>query len=490
MSTQDIKPAGIAMLCVACAMSSVACTPPVEGTHSPQGRQLIGGSLPWLAVSTNDASGADGLALDGLEVREARILGRRGAIVLSGAGSTLEGATLHGTARKADKLFAVQLQIVRICPHARPPLDWAPPEGWVGPEGCAVPFGWTGAGGGEEDYEVLYRKDDSEPWSPLCDPGWNRAVPAAGTWSPNDGGHADDATQLTLACQDGVIAKCLNWGYEPWEHRDLHQACTRMARADYCASGKSHTVDGTIIGMTDRLHIRTDTAGLKREASWTPDGEVICLSKERWNSLRPGGPRDCASPMRDPRIDPTALYCEEMDLADDLLTSSSNLVDVGLYLWTSGKDTFTTSRFFFDGPDTVVPPGPEYDTTAVFAGTVYRPDLDEKHRRGTLPLISYLGPSGDHLTTTQEPPPDYALVAVEGYIFPSGSPDKGRAPLHTWRHEDTGDHLTSADQHDWGPQTCVELDAEGACLPGSRHNPENGFVYVRLEGYLPTLDIR
>ena len=51
---------------------------------------------------------------------------------------------------------------------------------------------------------------------------------------------------LTLACEGGAITKCIRWGYQPWaQHsgsslKELHQACTRMARADYCGTGLGH----------------------------------------------------------------------------------------------------------------------------------------------------------------------------------------------------------------------------------------------------------
>src|SRR5262249_3395803 len=53
--------------------------------------------------------------------------------------------------------------------------------------------------------------------------------------------------RFSFACVDAVAAKCLDWGYKPWLRPDLHQTCVRMARADYCASGASHTVDRTLV---------------------------------------------------------------------------------------------------------------------------------------------------------------------------------------------------------------------------------------------------
>src|SRR5207244_135325 len=71
--------------------------------------------------------------------------------------------------------------------------------------------------------------------------------------------------------------------------KDYHQACTRMARADYCGNGTSHTVEGNLIDMYDNLGIRTrsvtaergvDPSLLSFEAAWGPDG-AYCLDHVR-----------------------------------------------------------------------------------------------------------------------------------------------------------------------------------------------------------------
>lgn len=72
----------------------------------------------------------------------------------------------------------------------------------------------------------------------------------------------------------------MRWGYAPWnEHdgqslKDYHQACTRMARADYCGDGVAHTRNGTLIDLWDKLDIQRPDNGLDLafEAAWTPDG--------------------------------------------------------------------------------------------------------------------------------------------------------------------------------------------------------------------------
>jgi hypothetical protein len=121
-----------------------------------------------------------------------------------------------------------------------------------------------------------------------------RALAVGGVWDAS-GAHQAVPGKLTFACENGAIAKCIHWGYKPWASRDgqslasLHQACTRMARADYCGNGRSHTHEDTTIDMYDRLGVlaRTTEASTdwdpKRasfEAAWAPDG-ATCLARTR-----------------------------------------------------------------------------------------------------------------------------------------------------------------------------------------------------------------
>lgn len=112
-------------------------------------------------------------------------------------------------------------------------------------------------------YTVLYKKSPDSQWQNLCkSDGDNltKAILLSGEWDKT-GKHIDNQ-EVTIACINGVLAKCVRWGYKPWKTieaislRDYHQACTRMARADYCGNGISHTKDGTIIDLYDRLGIQ------------------------------------------------------------------------------------------------------------------------------------------------------------------------------------------------------------------------------------------
>ncbi len=117
----------------------------------------------------------------------------------------------------------------------------------------------------------------------VCNDG-DLGVFVAGSW--NDAGdHIDDANLLTFACDDGVIAKCVSWGYAPWSvGADVHQACTRLARADYCGDGTPWTLDGTIIDVYDALGVQemVPDPELHFEAAWGPDG-AVCVAQTRYD---------------------------------------------------------------------------------------------------------------------------------------------------------------------------------------------------------------
>jgi hypothetical protein len=121
-----------------------------------------------------------------------------------------------------------------------------------------------------------------------------KALAVQGLWDER-GGTRDEPGKFTFACENGVIAKCIHWGYKPWATKDgqplkeLHQACTRMARADYCGNGRSHTHQDNVIDMYDSFGIqaRTTTASAQWnpgnasfEAAWTPEG-AACLARTR-----------------------------------------------------------------------------------------------------------------------------------------------------------------------------------------------------------------
>lgn len=113
------------------------------------------------------------------------------------------------------------------------------------------------------------------------------AIPISGVWE-GSGVRRDLPGQFTFARPPGVLAKCVDWGYKPWKTQngrslmDYHQACTRMAQADYCGQGKSHTETGHKVDIYDDLGImKPEAAGAQVfEAARTPDG-AYCLARTR-----------------------------------------------------------------------------------------------------------------------------------------------------------------------------------------------------------------
>jgi hypothetical protein len=141
-------------------------------------------------------------------------------------------------------------------------------------------------------------------WLPLCGLDANgdpiQAIPLEGIWDyrqgvAGGGSHLDDPASFTFACGGYALAKCVEMGYKPWQpskicvkgqgcvHTTLapvHQACTRMLRADYCGDGSSHTVDGTEIQAFDAYGIRSVTQPWEVEAEWGPEG-ARCVAQDR-----------------------------------------------------------------------------------------------------------------------------------------------------------------------------------------------------------------
>jgi len=160
-------------------------------------------------------------------------------------------------------------------------------------------------------------------------------VPVEGEWDVRvgrrgAGGKIGNSTGITLACTSGAIGKCVSrmhykpwtgawtprygngahwgwqwygWGYsdsgeyEEWAREgDLaHRACVRMVRADYCADGHDHTMEGTEIDVGDSFSPSINQLGARPwqlEAYWGPDG-ALCMNEPRWATLVHAGACVC-----------------------------------------------------------------------------------------------------------------------------------------------------------------------------------------------------
>lgn len=149
---------------------------------------------------------------------------------------------------------------------------------------------------------VVYDAENGGWHDPCPDNGGLGLIPLQGAWDPETG-DALGGSQVTLACRGDVLAKCVEWGYEPWrsnEVADLHQACTRMARADYCGDGTPMTVDGTKIDVYDSLGIQEQATDWRVEAEWGPDGATCVGGNALRLSLLGLDKPECLADLYDP----------------------------------------------------------------------------------------------------------------------------------------------------------------------------------------------
>ncbi len=134
------------------------------------------------------------------------------------------------------------------------------------------------------EYEVKGESGWTGETSPLCYDGAGNPTEALmlpGAWDHSTGTRTDTSNNtVTAACRHAALAKCAEWGYRPGEEADYHQACVRLVRADYDASGTARTANGTTIYVSDDLGINTedDVPGLVKEAEWGPDG-ALCVNR-------------------------------------------------------------------------------------------------------------------------------------------------------------------------------------------------------------------
>jgi hypothetical protein len=152
---------------------------------------------------------------------------------------------------------------------------------------------------------------------PADSDGRRAAIPLNDTW--DERGSKNSSSQLfTLGCTTGAIAKCYRWGYRPWRTgfgnvAITHWTCTRLARADYCGDGVSHTMDGTLVNVWDNLNPSPLQAqgmtptGMSFEASWNQSG-ALCLSHTRWSINGAVLTAACSNRLRPPN-QPNATVC-------------------------------------------------------------------------------------------------------------------------------------------------------------------------------------
>ena len=131
------------------------------------------------------------------------------------------------------------------------------------------------------------------------DPTHHRGVIAVrGFWDAT-GAWQDAPKTITLSCDaasnksgqqqfefaDGSITKCIRtWLLDPQHDTEAFLGCIRMARADYCGDGHTHTYGGTAVSLATPHSPMTAAEcqdGLCFEASWNRNG-AVCLARPRW----------------------------------------------------------------------------------------------------------------------------------------------------------------------------------------------------------------
>ena len=197
------------------------------------------------------------------------------------------------------------------------------PEDRALPDGYPYPAGQT----------WLYELRDRQTGKSFCAPdvaGSRLAIPLPGRYDATNNARAD-ATRITFACTSGVMAKCYRWGYRPWlgaEHAAAHQACVRMAMADYCGDGRSWTREATLIQRWDRLSPPAQPRSapdprMTFEAAWTPRG-AACIAHARWSGLaQEFAPERCA-----PRLPRCRSEREALDASPDAILFNASARNV------------------------------------------------------------------------------------------------------------------------------------------------------------------
>ena len=146
-------------------------------------------------------------------------------------------------------------------------------------------------------YTYVFRKDNHSGENVCLNDA--SAIPLNGRWNYATGEFVDDPNFLTIACRGAALAKCIESGYRrdgTWNdggttrnNRDLHEACVRMIRADYCGNGVATTMNGTLVDIFDKKETQTRSSdiSLKLEAEWGPDG-AHCINHTRWDTSAVG----------------------------------------------------------------------------------------------------------------------------------------------------------------------------------------------------------
>ncbi len=230
-------------------------------------------------------------------------------------GTSLNGASLNGTSLNGTSLNGTALSAIST---VGPPLSGADVVGstWNGTasNGAVVKLRidsalqGTGTNADLWFYGVSYASATSgtlgtliptltsgtsgTTWQPLCGVDITnvpvKAVAVAGVWGTS-GTYAASTSSFTFACRAKTIAKCVELGYKTFKgYADQLASCVRLLRADYCGTGVSNTVNGTLLNLYDNVGVQLDTETWSPEAEWTPAGARCINSNDNVRYLLTG----------------------------------------------------------------------------------------------------------------------------------------------------------------------------------------------------------
>jgi hypothetical protein len=134
---------------------------------------------------------------------------------------------------------------------------------------------------------VRYRVDIDD--LPACPEG-QMGIFVKGAWDQNGDRSGDEG--FSFACEESATFDCVSWGYAPWKvGANVHQACTRLVRADYCGDGRSYTANGPMIWVSESPRFpEVEERGFTREAGWGPGG-AVCVDHQRYDAFTRTGDR-------------------------------------------------------------------------------------------------------------------------------------------------------------------------------------------------------
>lgn len=277
-------------ICIVAFYASACLSEPIQTSTSEQADMELQGTL-----------------LQGIHLQGPQVLG----MTMQGfqfAGATLDGAALTNVRIEQGELVAEQGQVTRRGADLVHAHVFAHVQNLAASPSVPMTVEYRITGIEAEDprydptstestflYTLEQNVDGSGAWQPACSAdadGRHAAIPLAAIWDAH-GNRVESTSQFTFGCTTGVVAKCYRWGYRPWvtgfgDLTTMHQICTRVARADYCGNGVSHTRDGTLINVWDNLpspgpiRVKGPTPlGMLFEAGWSTRG-AVCLSHTRW----------------------------------------------------------------------------------------------------------------------------------------------------------------------------------------------------------------